>query len=83
MIDTRSLSRPYFERQIEQAASAYEDSLLPPFFKTLKNYVGCGNAQFDCPGHQGGAYFRKHPAGRIFMISMEKIPSAATSATPT
>ena len=66
MIDTRSLSRPYFERQIEQAASAYEDSLLPPFFKTLKNYVDCGNAQFDCPGHQGGAYFRKHPAGRIF-----------------
>lgn len=66
MIDTRSLSRLYFERQIEQAASAYEDSLLPPFFKTLKNYVDCGNAQFDCPGHQGGAYFRKHPAGRIF-----------------
>lgn len=66
MIDTRSLSRPYFERQIEQAASSYEDSLLPPFFKTLKNYVDCGNAQFDCPGHQGGAYFRKHPAGRIF-----------------
>ncbi len=42
MIDTRSLSRPYFERQIEQAASSYEDSLLPPFFKTLKSQVGIG-----------------------------------------
>lgn len=29
-------------------------------------YVERGNTQFDCPGHQGGAYFRKHPAGRIF-----------------
>lgn len=25
-----------------------------------------GYSQFDCPGHQGGAFFRKHPAGRAF-----------------
>ena len=39
MIDTRSLSRPYFERQIEQAAAAYEDALRTPFFKKLKKNV--------------------------------------------
>ncbi|WP_162683544.1 ornithine decarboxylase, partial [Haemophilus influenzae] len=24
-----------------------------------------GNIAFDCPGHQGGQYYRKHPAGRF------------------
>ncbi|MDR1775936.1 MAG: ornithine decarboxylase [Actinomycetes bacterium] len=51
---------------IEQAACAYEDAMLPPFFEILSNYLELGNRQFDCPGHQGGAYFRKHPAGRYF-----------------
>ncbi len=30
----------------------------------LSEYVEMGNSAFDCPGHQGGQYFRKHPAGR-------------------
>ena len=51
---------------VENAASEYEDGLLPPFFKTLSQYVELRNSQFDCPGHQGGQYFRKHPAGRRF-----------------
>ena len=55
-----------YARQIEGAADRYESGLLPPFFKQLMEYVERGNTQFDCPGHQGGAYFRKHPAGRIF-----------------
>lgn len=55
-----------FERQIESAVARYEDTILPPFFKGLLEYVEQGNSEFDCPGHQGGAYFRKHPAGRIF-----------------
>ena len=53
-------------REIEAAASQYEEKVLPPFFKTLSKYVEKGNLQFDCPGHQGGQYFRKHPAGRFF-----------------
>ena len=28
--------------------------------------MNIGNAQFDCPGHQGGQFYRKHPAGREF-----------------
>jgi ornithine decarboxylase len=53
-----------FNREIETAAIQYEENVLPPFFKTLSNYIENGNLQFDCPGHQGGQYFRKHPAGR-------------------
>lgn len=55
-----------YNRQIEAAATKYENNVLPPFFKTLKAYVERGNIQFDCPGHQGGQYFRKHPAGNEF-----------------
>lgn len=53
-----------YSRQIEAAASQYEEKALPPFFKALSEYVETGNAAFDCPGHQGGQFFRKHPAGR-------------------
>ena len=53
-------------RQIDEAAKRYEDKLLPPFFGALAQYVYKGKSQFDCPGHQGGAYFRRHPAGRAF-----------------
>ena len=53
-------------RKIEAAAQKYEENVLPPFFGTLKSYVERGNLQFDCPGHQGGQYYRKHPAGRAF-----------------
>ena len=58
--------RRLFGRQIDEAAKRYEDKLLPPFFGALAQYVYKGQSQFDCPGHQGGAYFRRHPAGRAF-----------------
>lgn len=58
--------RRLFGRQIDEAAKRYEDKLLPPFFGALAQYVYEGKSQFDCPGHQGGAYFRRHPAGRAF-----------------
>ena len=54
-----------YSRQIETAAKLYEDKMLPPFFKMLSEYVEMGNIAFDCPGHQGGQYYRKHPAGRF------------------
>ncbi|MFL0248996.1 ornithine decarboxylase [Clostridium neuense] len=53
-----------YSLNIEAAASKYEDMVLPTFFKMLSNYANQKNLQFDCPGHQGGEYFRKHPAGR-------------------
>ncbi|OOF88810.1 ornithine decarboxylase SpeF [Rodentibacter ratti] len=54
-----------YSRQIETAATLYEEKMLPPFFKMLSEYVEMGNIAFDCPGHQGGQYYRKHPAGRF------------------
>ncbi|MGU9868498.1 ornithine decarboxylase [Kluyvera ascorbata] len=52
--------------ELETAASRYEEDLLPPFFDTLTQYVEMGNSTFACPGHQHGAFFKKHPAGRQF-----------------
>ncbi|EMA9252310.1 TPA: ornithine decarboxylase SpeF [Yersinia enterocolitica] len=56
----------FYGKQLEYAAEKYEKELLPPFFSTLKKYVEMGNSTFACPGHQGGQFFRKHPAGRQF-----------------
>src|SRR5690606_29755002 len=52
--------------ELESAACRYEENLLPPFFDTLSQYVAMGNSTFACPGHQHGAFFKKHPAGRQF-----------------
>ena len=66
ILDLSRASQDYYKRQIESAAEQYEARILPPFFKSLMEYVERGNTEFDCPGHQGGEYFRKHPGGRIF-----------------
>ena len=65
VIDGNTFDANLYSRVIETAANQYEEKVLPPFFKALSNYVERGNVQFDCPGHQGGQYFRKHPAGRF------------------
>ncbi|ASV56820.1 Ornithine decarboxylase [Lelliottia jeotgali] len=52
--------------ELEAAACRYEENLLPPFFDTLSQYVAMNNSTFACPGHQHGAFFKKHPAGRQF-----------------
>ena len=57
---------PETAEHIEAAAAEYERRFLPPFFRDLKIYAESGYAEFDCPGHQGGDFFRKHPAGRTF-----------------
>ncbi|WP_300385078.1 ornithine decarboxylase [Clostridium sp.] len=66
IIDENEFNKNLYNREIEAAARNYEENVLPPFFKALSSYVEEGNLQFDCPGHQGGEYFRKHPAGRYF-----------------
>ena len=66
VIDVTSTSINDYKGTIEQIAASYEVLILPPFFKALSDYVGDNNAQFDCPGHQGGQFFAKHPTGRAF-----------------
>ena len=55
-----------WKKKILRGALQYEKELLPPFFDTLTKYVARHNDQFDTPGHQGGAFFKKHPAGKAF-----------------
>lgn len=57
----------YYNGQLINAAAAhYIDTLDPPFFQALREYTDYGNAAFDCPGHQGGQFFRRHPSGKRF-----------------
>ena len=56
----------YYGKQVATAVNQYGSKLASPFFGALKQYVNIGNAQFDCPGHQGGQFYHKHPAGREF-----------------
>ena len=66
VIDVISNSIHDYKEVIEDIVASYEALILPPFFKALSDYVGDNNAQFDCPGHQGGQFFAKHPTGRAF-----------------
>lgn len=55
-----------WKKKITRAALQYEKELLPPFFGALMKYTSRKNDQYDSPGHQSGAFYRKHPSGRIF-----------------
>ena len=66
VLNTSETDKTALGQMVDAAAQKYEDHLLPPFFDCLERYVGQGNLQFDCPGHQGGAFFKRHPAGREF-----------------
>jgi len=44
----------------------YGMGLLPPFFGGLVAYDADATVAFDCPGHQGGQFYRKSPAGQLF-----------------
>ena len=59
-------NRHHYGRKITAAADKYVNELYPPFFRALTEYVKHGNSAFDCPGHQGGQFFTKHPLGRQF-----------------
>lgn len=45
----------------------YAENLLPPYFKTLKNFTEDGDYYWDCPGHMGGMAYLKHPVGIEFI----------------
>jgi len=56
----------FYAKQIVSSAVNYGKSLLPPFFGGMMAYDGEANIAFDCPGHQGGQFYRKSPAGQLF-----------------
>ncbi len=56
----------FYAKQIIGSLVNYGKTLLPPFFGGLMAYDGEANIAFDCPGHQGGQFYRKSPAGQLF-----------------
>ncbi len=56
----------FYARQVTASLVRYGMSLLPPFFGGLVAYDAEANIAFDCPGHQGGQFYRKSPAGQLF-----------------
>ncbi|NML43367.1 ornithine decarboxylase [Ramlibacter sp. G-1-2-2] len=59
-------SADFYAKQVLTSLKDYCTSLLPPFFGGLMAYDAEGYIAFDCPGHQGGQFYRKSPAGQLF-----------------
>jgi len=58
-------SPSFYAKQVLASVVRYGMSLLPPFFGKLMAYDGKATIAFDCPGHQGGQFYRKSPAGQL------------------
>ena len=56
----------FYAKQVVASLLKYAKGLLPPFFGGLMAYDGEANIAFDCPGHQGGQFYRKSPTGQLF-----------------
>jgi len=67
VIDSSKKNIELYSRKIESLAQKYENKIDSPFFRALKEYTVFANSQFNCPGHQGGEFFMKHPAGKSFV----------------
>lgn len=52
--------------RIERAMADYTKHVLPPFFRSLVEYVYEYNFAWHTPGHMGGQGFLKSPAGTAF-----------------
>jgi len=56
----------FYAKQVISSLIKYGVTLLPPFFGGLMAYDAEATIAFDCPGHQGGQFYRKSPAGQLF-----------------
>jgi arginine/lysine/ornithine decarboxylase len=56
----------FYAKQVVASIVDYGMSLLPPFFGGMMAYDVEANVSFACPGHQGGEFYRKSPAGQLF-----------------
>ena len=57
----------FMAKEVIFALERYAAELKPPFFGALMDYDYEGNQMWTCPGHQGGAFYRRSPAGRLFV----------------
>ncbi len=56
----------FYAKQVIASLIKYGRELLPPFFGGLMAYDSEATITFACPGHQGGQFYRKSPAGQLF-----------------
>jgi len=56
----------FIASRVDFAVERYNEQLLPPYFRTLKEYNDQGAYSWDAPGHMGGVAFLKHPVGMEF-----------------
>jgi len=56
----------FIARFVNRHFDDYLQSLKTPFFGFLADYTDRSVEVWDCPGHNGGMYFRKSPVGRAF-----------------
>lgn len=66
-INLHSETTHFLASRIARSINNYYKNLLPPYFKTLKNFVEDGDYYWDCPGHMGGMAYLKHPVGQEFI----------------
>jgi len=59
-------SPAFYAKQVLASLVKYGMSLLPPFFGKLVAYDSKATIAFDCPGHQGGQFYKKSPPGQLF-----------------
>ncbi len=83
VIDTNPTNKAFYGRQVDCAATKYEDAVLPPFFGSLEQYVQNGNSQFDCPGIKVVHSSAVTPLAVLSMNSLANRFSALTYAMPT
>ena len=56
----------FYAKQVVASLVKYGLGLLPPFFGGMMAYDANATIAFDCPGHQGGQFYKKSPAGQLF-----------------
>ncbi|MFG3281294.1 Orn/Lys/Arg decarboxylase N-terminal domain-containing protein [Streptomyces sp. NPDC048111] len=52
--------------RVAHAARAYQEAVLPPFFKALRRFDDAHEYSWHTPAHSGGVAFLKSPVGRAF-----------------
>ncbi|WP_025086746.1 putative ornithine decarboxylase [Ligilactobacillus apodemi] len=54
------------KEMITNAATAYENEMVPGFLQDLINFADEKAVSFTTPGHHNGNFYRNHPAGQVF-----------------
>lgn len=57
-------------KELTASIIKYTEGLHSPFFGALLEYNSHGEQAWTCPGHQGGMFFKRSPAGRLFFQHM-------------